>query len=336
MNMQPPTELRLSIDWELWLIEQLLFTAKLHDLVDVLVAHGLAPATARARVAEVVDSPAFARLARRLGEARLAANLQRLQQQLCRQVTIPVYDDLSPERLYADHWVASRPALLTRTAAQIPAVRTWSLAWLATRFGSLPVEVNCERLRASKVSQTEHRSRVMPLGQLIDAIATGPSNDFYLVSRNGLLARPELAAVWTDFCDLPAFLTPLQPPRGVSLWLGPAGTITPPHFDPHNVLLVQVQGRKRIRLASRLRADMFPELDGYYLARPLDEVFADRPEAVAEVTLEPGQALFVPVAWFHEVTALSPSMTLSFLNFQWPNDFHWIGPHGSDDHEHDS
>ena len=126
-------------------------------------------------------------------------------------------------------------------------------------------------------------------------------------------------------------MVPLKPPRGVSLWVGPAGTITPPHFDPHNVLLVQVQGRKRVRLASRIRAGLHQSHDGYYLAQPIDEVFAARPELVATVILEPGQALFVPAAWFHEVTALEPSMTLSFLNFRWHNHFHWLGPTGSDD-----
>lgn len=332
MDTQNPTQLRLSIAWELWLIEQLLFTAKLHDLVDVLVDQGVERSTALARVGEIANSEGFARLAKRLGEARLAANLLRLQQQLEHQVAVPVYPDIDKADLYRHHWVASKPVKLTQTAANIPAVRRWSLAALASRFPTLEVEVNHRRERAARASETEHQSTWMTLPALADAIREGPTNEFYVVSRNGLLARPEVADLWLDFTELPAFLTPVKPPRGVALWLGPAGTVTPPHFDPHNVLLVQVKGKKRIRLASRVRADLFPELDGYYLADPLDEVFAKQPDAVAEVELCPGEALFIPAAWFHEVTALEPSITLSFLNFCWPNDFHWLGPHGSDDH----
>lgn len=330
------TQIRLSLEWELWVIEQLLFSAKLHDLVDVLVAQGVEQATAQARVLEIMASPTFTRIRRRLGEARLAANLGRLQTLLDGpQVEVPVRASISSQALLEHHWVASRPLLLTEQAGSIPAVHNWSLDELGRRFPELRVEVNTGRLKAKKHADTESESQWMTLAQLVARTCSGPSNDFYVVSRNGLLARPELASLWEELVDLPAFLQPLTPPRGVSLWLGPAGTVTPPHFDPHNVLLVQVQGRKRVRLGSRLRAGLHAELDGYYLARPLDEVFAANPGAVATVELHPGQALFIPAAWFHEVTALDCSMTLSFLNFGWPNHYHWLGPPGSDDHDQD-
>jgi hypothetical protein len=40
-----------------------------------------------------------------------------------------------------------------------------------------------------------------------------------------------------------------------------------------------------------------------------------------KVRLAPGEVLFIPVGWWHHVTALSVSMTLTFTNFKWPNDF---------------
>lgn len=329
-----PTQLRLSLDWELWVVEQLLFTAKLGDLVDVLSAQGVDPDQARARVLEIRTSPGFERLEERVGEARLAARLQRLQSELDGpQLRIPVRDHIDPQTLHDEHWARSRPLLLTEAARQIPAVRNWTLRTLAERFPSLRVQVNVDRLQAKDHADTERRATFMTLPEFVERVEAGPSNDFYIVSRNGLLARPELSSLWDELVELPPFLTPLTPPRGASLWVGPEGTRTPPHFDPHNVLLVQVQGRKRIRLASRIRAGLHAEFQGYYLRRPIDEVFADDPGAVASVILEPGQALFVPAAWIHQVTSLSPSMTLSLLNFRWPNHFHWLGPPGSDDHE---
>ena len=334
MNPDLPTQLRLALDWELWVVEQLLFTAKLEDLVEVLAAQGIEADLARARVLEIQRSPGFERLNQRVGEARLAARLQRLESELRGpELEIPTRAHIDAASLREHHWIPSRPLLLTEAARSIPAVRDWTLSSLAARFPTLEIEVNVGRLQAKGHADTERRSTRMSLPRFVERAESEASNDFYVVSRNGLLSRPELRPLWEELVDLPPFLTPLSPPRGVSLWVGPAGTRTPPHFDPHNVLLVQVQGKKRIRLASRLRAGLYAELDGYYLARPIDEVFTAHPGAVATVTLEAGQALFVPAAWFHEVTALEPSMTLSFLNFPWPNHFHWLGPPGSDDRD---
>ncbi len=323
-----PTELRLSLDWELWVVEQLLFSGKRDDLVNVLARQGVEPALAKARVLEILRSDGFARLRDRLSGATMAAKLQRLDEQLRVEQSLIVRRDVDPESFLAGHWIASRPVLLTEAAQSMVAVQRWSLRVLAERFGEVAVEVNVDRMAATRAAQTERGARQMPLAQLIALADEGPSNDAYIVSRNGLMSNPGLAALWDDLQPLPAVLEPPRRPRGVSMWLGPAGTVTPPHFDPHNVLLVQVQGRKRVRLGPRVDTRTQEHLDGFYLDGTLDDVFGDR---VITCELSPGQALFVPVGWVHEVTALDPSITLSFLNFPWPNHFHWLGHAGSDD-----
>ena len=49
----------------------------------------------------------------------------------------------------------------------------------------------------------------------------------------------------------------------------------------------------------------FPRLDGLHIHR---------------LTLTPGDVLFIPVGWWHQVTALDFSVTITHTNFLWPND----------------
>src|SRR5581483_11277393 len=115
------------------------------------------------------------------------------------------------------------------------------------------------------------------------------------------------------------------------LWFGPGGTVTPLHHDVLNVMLVQVYGRKLVRLISPLESHCLYHDVGVY-----SKVDPTRPDAERfprfsrvrpfNILLEPGQALFMPAGWWHHVTALDTSISLSFSNFRWVNDFTWAHP----------
>ena len=321
------SELRLPLAWELWVVEHLLFGAHRDALVDLLAEQGIPRLLAEAQVRTIEQSPGLARLQARVAEGALAAKLQRLDRALQPLDGVPTCPDIAPEALWQHHWAASRPLKLTQAARQLQAVQRWSLRDLADRFGTVEVPVNVGRAAVAHASETERVLVGMSLAEFVALAEQTTGNDAYIVSRCGLLALPALRPLWDDLTPLPAILQPVTAPTGASLWIGPAGTVTPPHFDPHNVLLIQVQGRKRVRLAPRIRADQHALLDGYYLRCPLDEAGVP----VLTVELAPGEALFVPAAWLHEVTALEPSMTLSMLSFPWPNHFHDLGPPGSAD-----
>ncbi|HEY0987413.1 MAG TPA: cupin-like domain-containing protein [Kofleriaceae bacterium] len=49
--------------------------------------------------------------------------------------------------------------------------------------------------------------------------------------------------------------------------------------------------------------------------------FADA--RVYDVTLAPGELLFVPVGWWHQVRALDPSITVTLTGFAFPNHYAW-------------
>jgi ribosomal protein L16 Arg81 hydroxylase len=71
--------------------------------------------------------------------------------------------------------------------------------------------------------------------------------------------------------------------------------------------------------------------DGVYSAidaeHPDVEVFPEFAEAAAkEVVLSPGEALFIPVGWWHHIRALEVSINLAFTAFKWSNRFEWFYP----------
>jgi len=42
--------------------------------------------------------------------------------------------------------------------------------------------------------------------------------------------------------------------------------------------------------------------------------------ASADVTLSPGEMIFIPLAWWHQVKSLDFSVTITYTNFLRPND----------------
>ena len=117
-----------------------------------------------------------------------------------------------------------------------------------------------------------------------------------------------------------------------SLWFGPAGTFTPLHHDATNNLFCQIYGRKRVELISPLEPGLLDRLQGFYLnLDPPDAPLAGHPSLpegarVYTVELAPGDALFIPVGWLHQVRSLDVSITLSMLAFPRPNAYRWYRP----------
>ena len=44
--------------------------------------------------------------------------------------------------------------------------------------------------------------------------------------------------------------------------------------------------------------------------------------SAADYLMRSVDALFIPLGWWHQVSALDFSVTITHTNFHWPNDFH--------------
>ncbi len=111
------------------------------------------------------------------------------------------------------------------------------------------VEAQVERERDPdyELDKDGHR-RLVRFGELIDWLRKDEaSNDIYLTAYNSGNNAAALAPLWDDVA--PIALLDDRRERDGFFWLGPRGTLTPWHHDLTNNLLVQVIGRKRVRMA---------------------------------------------------------------------------------------
>lgn len=111
---------------------------------------------------------------------------------------------------------------------------------------------------------------------------------------------------------------------GSSLWVGLEPTLTPWHRDPNPNLFVQLAGKKTIRFLSArdgltvfrrvalaLQKSYNPAIRGSEMMQgPERQAFFDAvwgsecPENIFEVTVSPGDALFIPHLWWHSVRSV--------------------------------
>ncbi|MDQ3742110.1 MAG: cupin-like domain-containing protein [Actinomycetota bacterium] len=241
--------------------------------------------------------------------------------------TIERRERIEPGEFFADYYGRNRPVILTGLMDGWPALRKWTLGHLREAYGDRTVNVQVDRRDDPPWDVfLKDKMRAMPFAEYLDMVeAAGETNAFYMTAADRLLWQPGLRSVLDDIVVFPGFLDPERLPGKVALWFGPAGTVSPLHRDEINVFLCQVTGRKRVRLITskqvhRLynRRSFFSEVD---LERPDLERFP-RFDGLRQhdVTIGPGEVLFIPVGWWHHVRALDVSISVTLTNFARAND----------------
>jgi hypothetical protein len=196
-------------------------------------------------------------------------------------------------------------------------------------LGDTEVEITADRESDSRFEDNfTHHVKRCRFGEFAAMLEErGETNDFYLVSKNGLLQYPAAAPLLADFHVPEALEESGNAAMDGALWIGPAGTCTPLHHDACNILFTQVLGRKRVYLVPplyipRLYNDRtcFSSVDLERLDYARFPLVQSVP--VQTVELGPGDALFIPVGWWHQVRSLDVSISLSFTGFRLPRKAH--------------
>lgn len=148
----------------------------------------------------------------------------------------------------------------------------------------------------------------MSMGQYLDLVEAGTHA---LPPYLGNLELREL----NRLCHWPTYFDKMGPPR---FWVGPAGTVTPLHCDYDDNIFAQVWGRKRIILSPPHHDDfLYPTVANAILfGSPFDPEAPDfdkfplaRQASMIECIVAPGDMLYVPAGWYHQVRALTFSLS---------------------------
>lgn len=238
--------------------------------------------------------------------------------------------NVSRAEFLEEYYAANTPVILSGLMDGWKACTRWGPEYFKTVRGDETVEIQAGRDKNPAYEEDDSQLRkTVKFSDYIDMVTTGgETNDYYLTARNNFFSRPGTKALLNDIEVFREYLKTDNPGDGTFLWYGPKGTITPLHHDLMNIFMAQVQGRKRVILIPSSESDLvYNDFAVYSPVDPVNPDYARHPKfraaTVYDVELAPGEVLFLPVGWWHHVTSLDVSMTVSFNNFVFLNEFKW-------------
>jgi len=324
-------------EWTRWIAENKMQQVPDDKIVSILVSNGASADDALRAVHSVSTDDAIFQAGMRntqlLKKLESVLNTMRSVASLSPEYSVvPRLANVSREEFLLRYYSANRPVILTHLISNWKAIANWTPEYLIHKCGSVVIEVmaNRECDPAYEVNMESHKTKMLFSEFVRKVFDSGSTNDFYMTGNNHFLENPQVQSLLEDIEVSQEYLNPEIP--GFSFfWFGPRGTITQPHHDELNILMCQVVGRKAITLVSPGQTHLLynrlgvysdvdwlhPDFDRYPLFRDVHSI---------DVVLQPGEALFLPVGWWHYVRSLDPSLSISFSNFVFPNEYKYFDP----------
>lgn len=211
-----------------------------------------------------------------------------------------------------------RPVIITGAMESWPARQNWSIEYLRAQFGTRALPV--ARVIDRKVEFAESGFA------FDDGVRLGTFLDRLLEAENGSVARDGYVTVNPEE-HLPGLVRDLPAPgflpaarwslRG--FWLSGGDIRTPLHMDLPDNLFAQVVGRKSVTLfAPRNELSMYrcppwssrPHISRVDAENPDYERFPRfRNARGIRFVLAPGELLYLPRYWWHQMRSLDPSVS---------------------------
>jgi hypothetical protein len=286
----------------------------------------------------VADAEELATLRKALAKREwLLETLERQRAMAPAVAGIPRRENLDPDEFLERYYAVNRPVILVGEMKEWPALSRWTPEYLKAKVGAAPVEYQGGRTGNERFEMEKDRHRrTGPFSEFMDLIGKADGNDAYITAYNSAGNQRALAPLFEDMGYLDKFLTRDQPAARGMMWIGPAGTTTSLHHDLTNNFIGQLVGRKRLQVLPAAEVGkLYNHQHVFSRIADLEDPSLDAAQwprlpgaHVYEVILEPGEIMFMPLAWWHQVKSLDFSVTVTWTNFRWPNDGYATYPQG--------
>eukprot|EP00092_Neocalanus_flemingeri_P006015 GFUD01006481.1.p1 GENE.GFUD01006481.1~~GFUD01006481.1.p1 ORF type:complete len:356 (-),score=94.78 GFUD01006481.1:45-1112(-) len=239
----------------------------------------------------------------------------------CQSTPIPRVSSLSEKDFHDLYFVPAKPVIITDATEDWPA-RNWTIDNLVERVGDNEVWVrgktNVEDYRVGKAYSIRRDTFSKYCEDLTKGNARARSS--YLAVASMQQAFPQLLSD----VPLPTYLKDFGKLHlGPYMWVALKGHYEFCHFDPDDNFLVMIRGRKQVRLFGTDLSSLYPNPLGSHGKTVQSQVNCDSPHlekfpnfANAKCqycTLQPGEMLFIPAFFWHQVNALDTGISLNMF-----------------------
>ncbi|XP_041473533.1 tRNA wybutosine-synthesizing protein 5-like [Lytechinus variegatus] len=240
---------------------------------------------------------------------------------------VPVYTDVSNTKFLDVIYQKRNPAVI-RGLDIGPCVEKWTAEYLASQGGDTEVKIHVSPSSKMDFINKNYAYRSLPFSELIHRCAKEVQEDFffeknelYYLRSLGEDPRKGIADVKAQFpslagdLEIPEFFNQEQFFSSV-FRVGSANLQLWTHYDVMDNILIQVRGHKRVILFSPEDANHLYLTGDKSAVMDLDNPDFDNYPSLKLATpyhclLEPGDVLFIPALWFHNVVSLDFSVAVN-------------------------
>jgi hypothetical protein len=224
-----------------------------------------------------------------------------------------------PSRADFNDKVRSNTPVVVTGATTAETLQAWQLPHLVDRIGDYKCRVARSATKRYRYGEQEGLvTETMPFSKFVDLAFRGNSTD-HCYLQDDIRSFPPLL----EFTGLPSELSRPKITQA-KLWVSAAESITSLHYDPVETILWQLVGSKRFILFPPGVREYYPY--GWKTKSSfLSQVSIDDPDyqrfplfrnAIRhEIEVCPGDLIYVPLGWWHEVHSIDP-INIS-VNYRW-------------------